>query len=270
MFFGESLEEVVIQTLINRGPSTVKELEDALKSHGNHSQRAIYRALERLEEINSVIKLKSFYFVEIGWLSETANFWQKAFEKQIKHISLDQFLSDGATKNVWKLKSLERADAFWLQLIVALMESKISQEIYNWSPHPWYFFCTTTFEQRYLQALKKWGGSIYRVIGGSTWLDHYPEKIWAESPGKVIYAKTSTFGNQNTYVTVVDEYIINLKLTPAQGGAIGKVFEQSSLGSEIDKYAFDRIMNDNTVVTIELIKNPAQAQALIAKFKKYL
>ena len=50
MFLEESLEEIVVRKLIERGPSTVKELEDIMQSSGNFSQRAIYRALEKLDE----------------------------------------------------------------------------------------------------------------------------------------------------------------------------------------------------------------------------
>ena len=212
-----------------------------------------------------VSKLKSYFFVDLSWVAEKADFWQSAYEAQLQHIKIDQLLPENEIRNIWKLKSLRRSSLFWLQLIASLINDSKDKNIYSWAEHPLFYYARNEYNKKYNSAVNKNRSEIYRVITGNTWLDRNTVSQWGEKRD----LKTK-FGEKMpnlgcSSINIIGDYIVKVKVGSNLMNKVKEVYRNSDITQLVDVDQIEEMVSLNDQVSIELIADAKKAKDLKEK-----
>ncbi len=265
------IESLVVHQLLDGGPLTVKELWDIIsKNNPSIAVRSIYRAIKDLEEKLVITKLKTYCILDTGWVAQQAEYWQQAFNSHIKHNALDMLIPENSNKNRWNFTNLGFANLFFLQIMLSLIHQDKTKVKYGFIYHPWFYYLSEGAELRFNQAIKNWGGLIYRIIGGTTKLDQEPLAMWEEVPGKNIFGESVFSNMKGTSLVLIGDYILTLELRKPFAELIDQFYINAEKIKKAEPPQLTALLSKNDKFTVELIRSPEKAKALKKKFDSHL
>ena len=255
----ETVEDIIIR-LLSKGKTTPTKLHEAIVQDGEKvTVQAVYKALRYL--IKSSVVVKSGRFVEIS--QEWVNKVSSTFNTQ---TTLPQ-LADGEAA-VYNYKSLVNLDAYWKHLMSALDDKFGAYPVFLYSPyHIWYHISERTeSESDYFTGFAKAKHHAFFVIGNETPLDQNFKKKFQDNYLQIDTWQKSSL-KESSYLTIIDDYIIDTILSKKTTEAIRKYYS-SSLPVEQAGIELNKVLSAPSKSKIKIERNAKKARMLRNKLFK--
>ncbi len=259
----------LIKFMIEHGRRiTVQELEDLTANLVGYGKSNIYRILKYMEEKGICSKEGHYYVLDINWLAADVMRAEQWLENQLKQLNLKELLPEGMDKNTWQFINLKHAYFFLQQIIMSVLYYDKTRIMYVWTQHPWYFFCSDEAETNFNKLLNKWNGVTHRLIGGNTWLDRKYLDKWQMSKSSTFFGEKAFSAHKNNAITIVSNYVISFKMGKKITAAIEEIFDKAEKTEEIDYQLVNSLFNIREKITVEIDRNPIEANRIVRLFEK--
>lgn len=265
----ETLEEIIVKTLVSNSYITASEIRKKIsKSNKLYSEQAIFKSLKKLQEKAVITKFKSKYGLNMSWATNLISLSESIEQEYFKTSSLKHCLPYEQGKTTWEFSSLFRMRNFWTHMVLVLLKNSSSKTLLSWNPHPWYYHTQTEQQQRMLNSIKLSGAKVYRIIGGSYYLDKFPVRYWKEST-KYSFSLSPFEHQRKLYFSCVDNNILSIKLTPTMARRIDDYFENIKNQKEFNTADFLELLNVKTRIIVELNSNVKKGEKVRGAFSKH-
>jgi hypothetical protein len=187
----------------------------------------------------------------------------------VERPQLPALLPDENKKEIWHFTDLLKMNDFWSHILLILVQQSKNKVLLGYNPHPWFHLAQTKQEKQYIQALERTNSKLYLIIGGDTCLDKWTEKFWNKKIVSHSFAQSDFHDERATYLNVVDDYIVTIKIDPKTAHAIDDIYANTKFMDDLDLQSVLRIFQQKTKCSVWLEKNPDKAKKIKTKFKKY-
>lgn len=275
-----------IVTLLSCNPGlTAQQILRALNSSEFEiSQSGLYKELEKLLNAGIVFKLGKEYRLHLNWVLEILNLTAVLQQNYSDNSTfLQELLHDGSTVK-WRVNNLYRANDLFTNVVLQLIRRSSQKLHLSWNAHPWFHLIQNDAEQVFFKALKMHRVRMYKIIGSNTHLDRWAEQFW--DPEMVVwsYAKSPFHSHPETYLTVVDEYIVKLQLSPRIVRKLDTLYESvtavpkskinNSVSSDLSYYGLDPrlltlLFDERTNCTLSIHRNSKKSEKIKAQYLDY-
>ncbi len=256
----ETVEDIIIR-LLSKGKTTPLELHEQIVADGeNVTVQAVYKALRYL--IKDSVVVKSGRNVEIS--QEWVNTLSSTFNTQ---TTLPQ-LADGEAA-VYNYKSLVNLDAYWKHLMRALDDKLGNYPVFLYNPFQiWYHISERTqSEDEYYESFAGKKHYAFVVLGNNSKLDQDFKKKFHNDYLQIDTWAKSTL-KENSYLTIIDDYIVDTILDGKLTLAIKTYYEASSTNSEEAKEQLNKVLSSTNKSKIKIERNAKKARVLRKKLFK--
>jgi hypothetical protein len=234
-----------------------------------YSIQGVHKELNKLQKEGVVYKVGGAYGLRLPWVLEFISQADTMADTYVERPQLAHILSDTDKKEIWHFTDLLKLNDFWGHVLVALVQQSKSKVLLGWNPHPWFHLAQTKQEDQYMQALKRAQAKLYLIVGGSSVLDKWTEKFWEKGIVQYSFGKSSLHGERATYLNVIDDYVLTIKLDARTAKAIDTLYDDTKSMNDIDMQGILSIFCGKTKATMWLEKNPVKAKNIKTRFKKY-
>ncbi len=262
-----TLSEMIVTFLGERRAATALFLHQEInRSLRPCSLQGVYHELRKLQREGVVVKVGETYTLNLSWVFELEEFASSVYENYVKSPSARVVLPASNSSNVWRFSNLLKTDDFWAQLLLVLYRETDQKILFNWIPHPWFYFAQVEKVEQFYRVLEREGRRIYSVIGGDTYLDRrYAEGV---SPKVYTYSlKHGPFqGDSSTYLYFIDEYVLTIKLDPLTTKRIDGLFRSIKSPADMDYHRIYNTLDSQARIVVRLRHQPRKAKALIKEY----
>src|SRR3989344_1994433 len=266
----KQLQERIIGALGQKPFLTVAELEKHINRSGKqeYSAKAFYKELRLLRENGVVVTTQRKHALRLPWVLETLSFSEILERNYVNHPSLPG-LNSLERKWVWRFGDLLTMNDFWSHLLLVLIQQSKKKVLLGWNPHPWFHLVQTKQEEQYVRALKRARSKLHLIVGGNTYLDRWAEQFWDKGVVEYSFGKSPFEKERSTYVNVIDDYVITVKLDPKVAAEIDRIYAETRSLDTLDLPGILSLFRNKTRVMIRLEKNALKAKKIKTKFKRY-
>lgn len=267
----ESLAQHLIKTLAHQQFTDVQNLRGKITeaSGKKYSLQGFYKELKKLQDRGVVFKLGNKYSLRLPWVLDSLALAQVLEKNYVERPQLITILPDINKKEIWHFTDLLKMNDFWSHILLILIQQSKNKILLGWNPHPWFHLVQTKQEEQYIKALKLAKSKLYLIVGGNTFLDKWTEKFWDKDTVKYSFGKSDFDAERATYINVVDEYVLTVKLDLKIAREIDEIYRNAKSMEELDLQSVLSIFQRKTKATIWLERNPEKARKIKTKFKKY-
>jgi hypothetical protein len=163
--------------------------------------------------------------------------------------------------------SLLSLDEFWTHLMVLLVEQGSERAIYNFCPHPWFYFVHQKHLDKFYRTLVRRRYRIFVLLGADTFLDRYFVDHTDSNLYSCAYGTGARVsGSQSQHVMVIGDFVIRVSLNRKIARVIDACFKtirSTDLG-EIRR--LQGALNQSARVRMQITKSASQAAALRRRF----
>lgn len=256
LFDGTGLENLIVTILGERGASSAGEIEYVLSEdlEQDYSQQAVYKSLGKLQDNAIVVKRNQDYSLSLDWCMSLISLGESVANTHLSSDSLVRELPRPGRSLKMQFKSLRRLNSFWCHMIIALTKHTGADHILSWNPHAWFYLVRQIPETTYLLSLRNESVRTYKVIGGTTPLDHWCERFWVDT--LVQYKFVPDLFPQNSYLTIVGDYLIDITVDEHTVSELETVFSRAQ--SDADAGIYSEILQESAKITadIEISQSP--------------
>ncbi len=271
MIIREGLASYIIESLSSQPLLSFALLEKQVLglSKRSYTPQGIYKELRRLEGDGVVFKVKKEYGLSIAWMLKLMTFTERLSETYLEG-SLDHVIPmTRKHKQIWHFTNLIKMNAFWSQLLLAVIHQSPSKKIFGYNPHPWFHLAHTKQESDFIEGLGVSGGMLYLIIGGTTFLDRRTERYWQNGAVEYHFGSSGFSTDQDVYINVIDEYVLTVRLSTKTSQEIEDIYTGTKAMKDLDISSMLTVFNQPTKVSIQLEHSPIKARRLIKKFSAF-
>ena len=266
----EQIEEIIVRLLGQHPQSPAADLHRIINSTFKRcTLKAVYKALGKLEAGGVVIKLRRNYSLSLSWVIEMLTMLQSGYEKSVTTSVLKEILKRPGGKKKWKFNTLAQLNPFWVHLILAFASISRTKIIFDWTWHPWFYLIQPQVEDHFNQALRAMDVRVYRIVGGSSYLDKLPLKIWKRIPGRTVFAKGPFLSEHKYDYSIIGNTTIRVTLPPELLEEVDRLYGSSRIPAEFDLAAINSILHRRAPIILEAISSRKHTGALANKFRKF-
>ena len=264
------LTEILFSSLSTDGPGTAASLYQRINKSGRtFSLKAIYNALAHLESEGRVAKRAKVYSARLCWLVNQIADLEKLCGRIIqKDLSLELQEIEGTRDTLrYRFRTLSDALPFETHMLTQLLMRSPSREMYDSLAHSWHFFVPHKIEDQFQAALHRLSVTVYRVVGAAGALDKARTAEWSRIKGKTVFVPDAPETVKNAYVTVIDDYIVEMRLPKPLHSEIDAIFagsRQAAPGRVIE------LMHQDWGITLLISWNRVKAAARKKLVKNFL
>lgn len=250
--FGDTLEEIVLTILLERGPAVTTDLMDRVLEQKSCTRQGFYRALRKLRDSEKIVIYCSRVSINELWARRV----RSLFETSTKNLVGDLSKLESGEKVVLSLKGLSATDRVWSHLF-SVLEQEIPKKypLYLYNPHNWSALLRRETDIEHEQALRRRSRAVYLVIGSNTVLD----KAATKNIGfKHIQFSFNPRISESGYIASIGEYILEIRFSSKTQKAIEALFkkEEGETNARNTLQKIDRTASCKIVVE----RNPKKAR----------
>jgi hypothetical protein len=213
LFTDEAVSKII--PLLSRKPGlTALQILSSLKDSGFEiSLSGLYKELEKLISAGIAFKVGKEFRLHLNWVLEILNLTAVLQQNYFDNSTFLQELPHDGTTVRWKVNNLYRANDLFTNVVLQLIRRSTQKLHLSWNAHPWFHLIQNEAEQVFFRALKMHRVRMYKIIGNDTRLDKWSEQFW--DPEMVVwsYAESPFHSHPDTYLTVVDDYVVKLQIS---------------------------------------------------------
>lgn len=272
MIFGKltSLREAIVVLLATREQANAKWLHERLnKDLKGCSQVAIYKELNRLQDEGVISKAGKDYRLKLTWVINAAGFFNEMFIYHCRQSTHPNLIPAEGESIAWYFYDLGKVDDLWEQLLFSLFLQSKEQILLSWMPHPWYHITDDDKQHLYENAMKLINVKIYRIIGGSTYLDRKSIEAWKEPVHAVSFAKSPFAGDNQNYIDVIGDYVITIKLDEKTTNLLEEYYDSISDEEVLSAADSDLLLSNKMRIKVKIQHNVRKARRLQKMFRDF-
>ena len=262
----KNLGESVIGYL-QKGPLFTGELLKFLqKKRPRTTKQGMYAVLRKLIQAEVVLKHKKQISLNVTWLTKVESFVTLAEHFYASASRSGSFLSLADGENIrYEFHNTNATDAFWIHVLLLLVEAHPRQPWFGYNPHDWFFVARAESERALRDFLVKKGGQYLMVVGSKRPLDKLIRKEFDGKRSQYFMRETPMFPQNNYYVNIIGDYIIEVWIDTAQAKAIERLYATATEATtEVVKQLQDIIRSKGKTKFV-VSRNKKKAGALRAK-----
>lgn len=250
----ESIEEIIVRCIAGHGAYTAKALHQYINKNIRHvSLKGVYKALNKLLDQTVIVKIKGSYFLHLQWVQNMGAL-ALAMEKT-SLIQLESIISTLDKKKLLKLefKNFINANRFWTHFLLLSVQQSSNKLIYEWCPHPWYYFIDSTTERHFQRTMSHRKVKMIRVVGGESKLYKLPQNLWSQVQGNTYYFRNPPSLQQTEYFNVIDDSYVSLRISNSAADRLDNIFN-----SPISAESFKTLQSilQTEPVSMSIVRDP--------------
>jgi DNA-binding transcriptional ArsR family regulator len=220
------LEKSLLAALTEGGEvSAAQLLRSVSTSQNSYTIQAVYHVLRKLRRNGVVVKVRDRFSISIPWALDIIDLGRKLEEKIVFAPSAEQVIPLEGESLELTLSSLLSLDEFWTHLMVLLLGKRTDRTVFNFCPHPWFYFLHRQQLERFYRTLLRRRCRIFVLVGDNQFLDRYfccqlDERLYRcqTGSGKLVG------GTKSRHVMVIGDFIIHVVLNRRTAKSIDALF----------------------------------------------
>lgn len=265
-----SLQQTLIELLATCPGSTAHLMKERAASlYRSCSIQAIYKELRGLISRGVIVKAGNAYSLSLAWILNSSEFIDRAYERLMEY-SAQSAITDGRhLPRRWRFNDLRRADDFWVQTMLALLQSSRTKTVFSWLPHTWFDLINHEKDVRYQNALRATGRRHCAVIGSASMLDQRTLQNW---PQDVYYGRIGPDFFKNSghiYTNVIGDFILTIRMDKRTAAAIERCYQETSSEDTLDIGRILTLLSTAHSCTLTLESDEIKASRLTRKFQRF-
>lgn len=266
----QKLEEYIVGLLAEKESATASWLHQQVMRVGRQcSLQAIYKELSKLQKVGVVVKVKNKFSLRLTWVMDLVSLTDQMYDTHLQNPPYESILPAEGEKRTWVFYDLLKMDDFWAHVTVALFRHSKMKILFEWIPHPWFYLVIHDKQIQFQKASRITGRKFHMIIGGQTYLDKLCIQYWPEDLYEYSFAESPFSGDNATYLDVIDDYVLTIKLTGKTAAAIDRLYESIRTAEDVELGRILEVLTSRTKVTLTLERNPKKASKLIRKFTDF-
>lgn len=266
----KQLEDAIVTALGARPQLSAKELHRAVQSTRTYSIQGLYKELHKLESSGVIVKEGLQYSLRLPWTLKLADFAETATAQYVQHAGEVLTLPKKGKKRIWHFRDVQQLNNFWSQVLLFLIQHVPDNTLYSWMPHPWYHLVYTEQEQQYTDAVRRMDVRLYIINRGQTYLDRWVEQFWKQPHIEYsFHAKPLNSVAQNTYLNVIGDYVLTVKLGSGITQSIELLYRKTRNSEAVDFRAVFRVFNQKVKATMWLERNEKKSHRIKSVFRRH-
>lgn len=263
------LERKIVALLSRRSQCHVLELQNELVKLGTpYSLQAVYYVLRKLRREGVAVRMKSQYSLSLPWALELVELARIVEHNFLQAAPAHQLVPDQEASRVWVFRDLYALDDFWVHLMLTLVEGSSDKIIWNYCPHPWFYFSQRPKMERFYRVLTKQGARIKLIIGGNDKLDRLFSRSMLSTLYDCVHTQETGFG-MDSHLMVIGEYVLGVRLAADAAARIDAAFSSATQASVEDVLRVQAATSAPTRARLSVSRNPRQARNHRAIFEQY-
>lgn len=266
------LEEQVVAALARNPSSTAEQLASAVEAGSrSYSIQAIYQELRKLERNGLVVRKAKRYSLRLLWLVELSEFARDAYAAYANSDAILAELPEEGRKQSWVLYDLRSLLNLWTDLTFRLLPTLPEEErvLYEYVEHVWFHTANPVNEAHFWKAMKRMNAKYVLISRGGTSLDRDYEPLVKRVDSRYSFGRSDFPARPNQYLSVLGDYLMDVKLSKALNDNIRSHYEKSSssesqLRQEILVFAAQRGR-----CTLTVTRDPVRAARERRKFELF-
>jgi len=173
-------------------------------------------------------------------------------------------------RHVWFFSDIHKMNNFWSQLLLVMASQSQSNIALSYCPHTWfdseYEHQESQYKNAYLSKVKQ-----FSIIASTSNLDKEIVIKRRETNNEEIYIppkKDYFSSNPDTYLDIVDDFIITIKLDKKTTALIENFYNETTCLEQNNKPIQNIFKNHHPRIKIILEKNKSKTDRYRKKFKK--
>lgn len=220
------LEKAILATLSDGGAITAAQIRGSVSTpQKSYTVQAVYHVLRKLRRNGVVIKVRDRFSISIPWALDIIDLGRKLEEKIVFAPSAEQVIPSEGVSLEWTFSSLLSLDEFWTHLMVLLLEKNSDRTVFNFCPHPWFYFLHRQQLEKFYRTLLRRRCRIFVLVGDDQFLDLYfcrqlDKRLYRcqTGSGKLVG------GTKSRHVMVIGDFIIHVVLNRRTATSIDALF----------------------------------------------
>lgn len=264
----KTLEEIVVLELAKNPGLSAKDLHHRICStYLKFTQRGVYKKLYQLEAEGVIIKNQNTYSLRFAWIANLLQFADETYDCYLKS-SQNLLLPIEGEKITWRFSKLHKLDMVWTQLSLTLLGQSRDKIMYLWFPHAWFYLVESDKEIALNKAMRSLGSNRFISIGNDSYLDRLYEQF-VNSPWHFSYARGPFEKEQSTYYTLINDYLITVKLDKKTTELIEELFNQVTSQKELTSHLGAKLFTQLAKATMSIEYKTKKAVQIRNKFELF-
>lgn len=264
------IEQHTVRAL-TQGPQTARAIFVSLKKKQvDCSLQGLYRILRKLIAAGVITKQKKQYSIALSWFLDLQAMVKSMESTYLKSSNTEQLIPTKARALRWRFTDLQQLNTFWSHLLLNVCKETGSQHSLHYYPHAWHAVLFEPHSIQFSNALSQLVPRSYVVHGYRTYLNQLVSRIMADPyPQKHIYvasAQERIHQEEHTYVDVIEDYVISVKLDDETVALLQKLFVKTTAGQDIDALLLAEVLNHKPDARVLIQHSTKKARAIRRKF----
>lgn len=263
----KNTEEKILSILTSGTRTTLGLLSEINKSLPLTKQ-GFYKALKILQREESVVIYKKNVSLDPIWIRNNLKILKIASDNYYETPENEGLilLEDGEDAT-YTFSNIKNLDTFWGHAQSAFMKTTPPNEpVYSFDPHYWFYLARQERESELLKEMVEQKRQFLMTVGDNSPLDKYIKKSFNND--YLQYNFNKFFDKNNYYVTIIDNYIIEVSLDSEISNKINQIFQNETTVNEQIKKDLENLLNKKGKNKIKITYNSKKATKLKARFKK--
>jgi len=264
------LEKSLVALLAEGRPLSVAQLEHRLKtSQRRYSIQAIYHVLRKLRRQGVVMRVRTRFSLSLAWALDLLDLARRIEQRVLLSTSAAEVVPEAGQMFRWRFSSVIALDDFWIHLMLLLLERAPTRRIYNFCPHPWFYYAHQAQLSKFYEVLRRRQARIRLAVGGISFLDKLFVRSTSQDLYSCIHAEGGAVGGgMNKHVMVIGDYVIEVLLRRAWAMELHSLFLRTNSTSHRDMQPLHRLFQQSTPSILRVSNSPTKALRLQKRFTR--
>lgn len=220
------LEKRIVALLADGSATTVRDIQTRLAALGSsYSVQAIYHIFRKLRRQGVVLKFRDRFSLSLSWALDLVDLARQIETKLLQSVPARQVVPAAGERLSWSFANLPALDDFWVQLMLLLLERSPEAHMYNYCPHPWFYFAQQSKMDKFFRVTVRRRSKFHLVIGGRSYLDYEFSRGTDKRLYTCIHASgRSVGGSLHRHIMIIGDYVIKVQLPRTLGDSIDAAF----------------------------------------------
>ena len=263
------LDELLVRLLATSPNLSAAELQKRAGEVRGCSIQGVYHELRKLQAAGVVLKVRESYSLSLTWAFEFVKLADSVYDNYIVSASRSEILPEPNSSKSWKFTNLLRLDDFWVQAMVLVFKHTNAKHLYNWIPHPWYYFAQMSKVSHFYALFESEGWQYHTTIGDETYLDRRYAEGMPKSFFEYRLGEAPVFSDMSRYVTIIGDYMMSVKLDRETAARVNGLFDSIKSAEELMFGEVLSLLNAPGNLTFKIEHSPTKVGGYTRKYQRY-
>ena len=265
-----NIADCIIKLLGEHPGIRAAQIQEMLHARGiTCTKQSVYKELRKLIASGIALKNGEVVQLQLRWVLAMAQYYEELSQRQIEYVMSPSVILEGGRKASWRFNSLIKLNEFWNQVSLSLLKHTKSAVHLSYNPHPWFYLVQPKQETQFLELMRKLNAHSYKIIGNNLFLDRWMQRFFSPDFMTWSYGESAYHAKESVYLTVVENYMVEIKLGKEAVEAIDGYFRSVNRQSEIGSREIFNLFQRPLSARLSLELNAQKANRHRRAFQRY-